>query len=365
MEKLLHFIGTIFAMLTVVIFVGCNVVNHSEGLGESGTVYNLQVKSRQELLMGNGRMAMIDSFLIIVSSGPDDICRIYDIYDNNKEICAYGKTGNGPGEFIQPLLTYAWNNEFGLNEMNKQELAILAIDKPNTGEAIVVHEEKRLKASYQKKKGEWTPTGYFITKLDSSHYVSLVGVEDGRFFSLSNITLQHIDYFGESPIKEDLPPIAARNRLSGKIATYNGRMVFGTVKLPYLVSYKICDEKMEKMWSLYYAETGYGVKNGDLLFDKDRARGPLLDLKMDSKYIYALYLDQLLSDYDHYNVEKSTSNKILVFDYDGNNVACFNLGCRIQEMAILPQGQKMYGLTQYPDFSLVEFVLPDELYQSE
>ena len=67
MEKLLHFIGTIFAMLTVVIFVGCNVVNHSEGLGESGTVYNLQVKSRQELLMGNGRMAMIDSFLIIVS----------------------------------------------------------------------------------------------------------------------------------------------------------------------------------------------------------------------------------------------------------------------------------------------------------
>lgn len=59
---------------------------------------------------------------------------------------------------------------------------------------------------------------------------------------------------------------------------------------------------------------------------------------------------RLLSDYDHYNVEKSTSNKILVFDYDGNNVACFNLGCRIQEMAILPQGQKMYGLTQYPDF---------------
>lgn len=182
MEKLLHFIGTIFAMLTVVIFVGCNVVNHSEGLGESGTVYNLQVKSRQELLMGNGRMAMIDSFLIIVSSGPDDICRIYDIYDNNKEICAYGKTGNGPGEFIQPLLTYAWNNEFGLNEMNKQELAILAIDKPNTGEAIVVHEEKRLKASYQKKKANGLPPAILSPSwIARIMYPWLVWRTDGSF----------------------------------------------------------------------------------------------------------------------------------------------------------------------------------------
>lgn len=52
-------------------------------------------------------MAMADSFLIIVSSSSNDICKVYSVYDNNKEICAYGKIGNDPNEFIQPLLTYA------------------------------------------------------------------------------------------------------------------------------------------------------------------------------------------------------------------------------------------------------------------
>lgn len=361
---MVRFIKTVCTIITVVILVSCNFVNHRDGLEKSGKIYNLKVNNRQELLIGSGRMAMADSFLIIVSSRPNGICKIYSVYDNNKEICTYGKTGNGPGEFIQPLLTYARNNEFGLNEINKQELAVLSINETNEGE-VTVYEKKRLKAPHQRKKGEWTPADYFITKLDSLHYVSLVGVEEGRFFTLSDSTLLPIDSFGELPVKEDLSSIAARNRLSGRIATYNGRMVFGTTKLPYLASYRICNEKMEKMWSLYYAETGYGVKNGDLLFDKDKARGPLLDLKMDSKYIYVLYLDQLLSDYNYYNTEKSTSNKILVFDYDGNNIACFNLDCRIQEMAVLTQGKKMYGLTQHPDFSLVEFILPDELYKSE
>lgn len=361
MKNLTHFIKTVCLLTTIILFASCNFVNHREGLEKFGKIYDLKVKNRQELLIGNGRMAMADSFLIIVSSGSNDICKVYSVYDNNKEICAYGKIGNGPNEFIQPLLTYAWNDEFGLNEINKQELTALSIGKTYAGE-VIVSEKKRLKAPYRRKKGKWVPADYFITKLDSLHYVSLVGVEDGRFFTLSDSALMPVDYFGELPVKEDLSFIAARNRLSGRIATYNGKMVFGTTKLPYLAFYGICDEKMEKMWSLYYAETGYGVKNGDLLFDKDKAKGPLLDLKMDSRYIYVLYLDQLLSDYDYNNAEKSTSNKILVFDYDGNNIAGFNLDCRIQEMAVLAEGRKLYGLTQYPDFSLIEFVLPDELY---
>lgn len=362
MKNGMRFIDTICVIIMVIIFASCDFVNHRDGLKESGTTYNLKVNSQWELLMGDGKMAMADSFLIIASPVSDVICRIYDVYDNNKEICAYGTKGNGPGEFVQPLLTYACHNELGLNEINKQELAILTVDKMSP-ELITVHEKKRLKASYQKKKGEWTPTGYFITKLDSLHYVSLVGVEDGRFFTLSDTLLRPIDYFGESPVKEELSPISARNRLSGRLATCDGKMVFGTTKLPYLVFYEMCDKKMEKKWNLYYAETGFGVKNGDLLFDKDKAVGPLLDLKIDSKYIYVLYMDQLLSDYDYSSVEKSTSNKILVFDYNGNNVACFNLGCRIQEMAVLAQGRKMYGLAQEPDFSLVEFTLPDELFK--
>lgn len=119
---------------------------------------------------------------------------------------------------------------------------------------------------------------------------------------------------------------------------------------------------MVKKWSFYYAATHYAIKNEDLLFDKEKAIGPLLDLKMDSKYIYVLYLDQLLSEYDYFNSKKSYSNKIVIFDYDGNKVTCFHLDCRIQEMAVFSKGLKLYGIAQQPDISLVEFNLPKELY---
>lgn len=65
--------------------VSCNFVN----LESFGKIYNLKPNDQQELLIGYGRMVMADLFLIIVSSSPDDICKIYDIHDNNKEVCAY------------------------------------------------------------------------------------------------------------------------------------------------------------------------------------------------------------------------------------------------------------------------------------
>ena len=69
---------------------------------------------KKELLLSHPRLAMSDSFLVIVSSGQDEICTVCDVYNEMDEVCRYGKIGNGPGEFIQPLLTYAYGNTFGL-----------------------------------------------------------------------------------------------------------------------------------------------------------------------------------------------------------------------------------------------------------
>lgn len=55
---------------------------------------------------------------------------------------------------------------------------------------------------------------------------------------------------------------------------------------------------MIKDWSFYFDKSFYECKNSDLLFSKERSFGQVLDLAMDDKYIYVLYLDQLLSDYD-------------------------------------------------------------------
>lgn len=358
---MMHLARIVYILMVTIVLISCSHTNKNGSVVGKVKEYDLRSFAQKELFIANGRMAMTDSFLVVVSHQQNNICTLYDVYNRMEEVCVYGNKGGGPTEFIQPLLTYSYGNTFGLNEVNKQELIIMEVDKTSE-KKITLHEKKRLKALYKVQKDKWIPSNYYFVKLNDEYFVSLIGTEDGRFFTLSDSTLSAIENFGESPIEEELSAIAARNRLNGRIVAYNGKMAFAATKLPYLALYDMCNEKMVKKWSLYYAETNYGVKNGDLLFDREKAIGPLLDLKMDSKYIYLLYMDQLLSEYDYFDSEKSCSNKIVVFDHSGNKVACLKLDCRIQEMAVFSKELKLYGIAQKPDIFLVEFNLPKELY---
>lgn len=346
-------------LCSICFMVSCSQVVHKDGVDFKSQKYELKTSSKRELFIPNGRMAMTDSFLVIASFQQPDICKLYALYDHLKEF-NYGKIGNGPFEFIQPLLTYGSGNTFGLNEVNQQQLAIIEFDG-NTSKPSF-REIKRMKAPYQRKKGELIPFSYYFVKLDNSHFVSLLGAKNGSFFTLNDSTLSPICEFGESPISDELLVLSARNRLNGRIVACDGIMCYATISLPYLACYERRGDKMAKKWSFYYAEAGYGVRNGDLLFDKDKSVGPMLDVKMDARYIYVLYMDQLYSEYDAYDAEKSCSNKILVFNHEGGMAATLYLDCRIKEMAVCSENLKLYGIAQQPDMSLVTFDLPENLY---
>ena len=350
----------IFFILTLCYgFVGCSKVTNVTDTVNFENEYNLKHKTyNTELLFQIGYMQAVDSLLLIANLNADTICSFYSTHENMKKVYQYGVIGNGPNEFLQPLLTYSCHNTFGLNEVNKQELMILEI-KSKEGK-FSVNEQKRLKAPYKKRKGELTLSDYYFIRLNDSLFVSQVCGGQDNFFSLLDNSLQPIQRFGESPIQEELTPYASRVRLHGNIAACNGTMCFTPNKIPYLACYRLESNVMKKKWSLYYNKAYYGVKNGDLLFDKEKSFGQVLDLDMDQQYIYLLYLDQLLSEYDYSKTEKSTANKILVFDYEGNAVAILNLDCRLQKVALAKDCHKIYGIAQLPEPTIVEFELPSK-----
>lgn len=74
-----------------------------------------------------------------------------------------------------------------------------------------------------------------------------------------------------------------------------------------------------------------------------------------------LYLDQLLSEYDYYDTEKSLANKILVFNHQGDAVAKLELSCRISDIALSRDQAKLFGLAELPEPTFVEFDLPRKL----
>ena len=245
------------------------------------TNYSLRHKLYDtELLISQGSIAIIDTFLLVISNMQEDFCKIYSIPGGMREVGAYGRIGNGPGEFLQPLYTYTNGNHVGVNEVNKQELAILELT-PNAK----IKEIKRMKAPYKPKRGELNLPDYYFIQLDSSHFVSLLCDSQKGFFTLFDTDLNPIEKFGESPIKEELPPYASRTRLKGAIAAKNGTMVFATSYLPYLSCYQLQSGKMQKQWSFFFDKTFYEVRNGDLLFSKEKSFGQILSLYMDEQYI--------------------------------------------------------------------------------
>ncbi|MBW9203877.1 hypothetical protein EVD33_13270 [Bacteroidales bacterium SW292] len=335
----------------------CSDVVHRVGTVDFKQSYDLKHKGNgTEIMSDGGPLFVIDTLLGVFSYKGEWLCTFYSIPDRMKEIGGHGNFGNGPGEFLQPKFCYVYGSTIGLSEVNKHELVRLDVSYENG--QLSVSERKRLKAPYKMKKGELVLPDYCFYRLDDKHYISPRLSLDNDFYTLLDDSLQPIVRFGEPPIPEKLPPLASANRLQGKIAAHEGTMFFALKDLPYLACYRLESGQMQKQWSFYYNEAHYAVRNNDQLYDRDKTFGQVKDLDTDGQYVYLLYLDQLLSEYDGTKTEKSLANKILVFDYEGNGVAVLNLDCRLSNMALSKDSRTLYGIANLPEPTIVEFDMP-------
>lgn len=348
------------------LIVGCTSIDKDNDDVMFSKTFKLQHIFHDDVLLKDPQIAVSDSFIILATTYKDEqanVCCVYSTYDGVKHECTYGDINSGPKDFRQPVLTFANGNTFGLNDINERTLALLHIEKDENGIYNVI-EKDRLKAPLNRSKEEFIPLDTrYIPIRNGELYISALFMDKDRCFTLSDNSLTPIQRFGESPISEELDGIVIRNRLNGFMATYEDKFFYAAMDLPYISTYKLVGDKMIKQWSKFYKNPYYLVSNGDVKFDKDKSMGPLKDMCVDSQYIYMLYMDQLLSEYDTYNTEKSASNTIYVFKHDGEPVACLELDCRLRKLAIDSKQHKLYGIAQLPDFSLVEFQLPQELYK--
>lgn len=357
---------TPYILLLFIIFTSCNLRNENKDVLTEKRVYHAKCSPNgTELFSYAHDLNLIDD-LILVTSHRDTICRVFSIEDNFAFVTSHGRIGQGPGEFIQPLKTHHHKNEFALNDVNKDQLSILAIDSHLDG--IQIKELKQLKVDKQASdKKEMHRHEVYISRLNDTHYVSLCRDANGRFFSLRDSTLKLSNFFGASPIGDihsKNSGIGVSGKLFGKLTTNNnGSMCFAAFNLPYLSCYTLENEIMRERCSFYFDTTSFDIRNGNLLFSKDKAKGKTLDLKMDDLYIYILYSNRLLSEESESLIETSMANNIHIFDYDGNAVASIKLDNYISSFDISHSKKKLLAIAYMPEQKLVEFDLPAEFWK--
>lgn len=354
----------LFVIIIVsIVLVGCKSSSTEDEILDFKKVYKLKHSFYKEVILKNPQIEMTDSFIVLLSvRNSEDVCKVFSKCENLEEVCAYGNIGEGPKEFRQPVLTDATDNTFGINEINEMQYVKLAIKQMD--DKVEVYEKERYKAKYMRMEGEeYTPKDTrYMPLMNGHYYVSCFFLKDGSFFTLSDSLLRPLTRFGQSPIKEELPTRSIRNRLNGLTDVYDNRFFYATSELPYLASYTLKDNRMDLDWEIYYKKPHYGVVNGEVRFDKEKSTGPLNDMRAGSRYIYLLYMDQLLYENDYYQTEKSCSNKIFVFNHQGDKVACLELDNRLSRMAIDEKRGKIYGIAHIPDVGLIEYDMPKELW---
>ena len=350
-------------IIVSIVLVGCKSSSTENEISDFNKVYKLKHTFYKEVILNNPQIEITDSFIVLVSaSSGEDVCKVFSKQGKLEEVCAYGNIGQGPKEFRQPALTTATDNTFGINEINEMQYVELAIKQVDG--KVEVYEKERYKAEYMRMEGEdYTPKDTRYMPLKNGHYyVSCFFLKNGSFFTLSDSLLRPLTRFGQSPIKEELPTRSIRNRLNGHTDVHDNRFFYATCELPYLASYTLKDNRMDLEWEIFYKKPHYGVENGEVKFVKEQSTGPLNDMRAGSRYIYLLYMDQLLYENDYYQTEKSCSNKIFVFNHQGEKVACLELDNRLSKMAIDEKRRKIYGVAHVPDVGLIEYDMPKELW---
>lgn len=342
----------------ILILIACNGKHRDTNMSaENGPILKRE-PCESNLYSFASSIDILDSFLLI-SSYKDTVIRLYSI-DSFNPIYSYGDIGQGPFEFLQPLYTYCYGDEIGINDVNKNELVKLKLNGDSRFASI--RESERLSLQSKKStKGGFKLREMAITRLDSSSYITLRRGLDNDFFCLYDKNMSYLFSFGASPVdaKSDKPLPRVCARLGGVLATNGkGTFCYTAYGFPYLSCYTYKEGKISVNCESLFEGTHYEIINDDLLFDKDRTKGRCLDVKMDDQYIYVLYSDALLSEYSNSEIETSMSNLIIKFDYSGKVISKYPLECYISNFAICNKTQMLYGIGYFPEQTIVKFKLP-------
>ena len=267
-----------------------------------------QVMNDSLLTTMPGDLLLIDDYLVWSDPFSDNKFLHVHRSSDGKYIGSMGQKGEGPQEFVSPLI-----NRFSINR------------------CIAAHDANGKTRGY--------------LSIDSL----IVGKEP--FMSLSdfdrNIRMAKLD----EQVKHHM----------GTYKTYDkdrGLLAFGPFNFSYLALYKKEGDNFKLLWERMPEKENYSVVDGAIRFD--RSVMGVRDICMTKDYIVTLERDREVDPLDERTVGRNASKcprTVFVYDYDGKLLKIVNLGMPVMRIAADGRSNALYVIGVNPDFALAKYDL--------
>ena len=261
------------------------------------------------------------------------------------------RVGRGPGEMLQGSIAYLDGSKMVLTEVNA--LTTVSMDLASLREGYIppldtIGTFKSIKpASYRFRK---VNGGYISTSPDGDFWYSLW---DPDGFIGNPVPRPHVTGFETASWSS----IASFYGSSLLLVHPDGNRVCAAHVCMAALSFAVVEDRELKEIRRYeYNEPTVVSSGGEAYISNEESLDCFHGVASNRDYVFLLYSGKKWPA-DENGVPCYECNHLLVYDWDGNFVARYNLSKPVMDIAL--DGNELYCLTQYPSDKLYVYRLPD------
>lgn len=286
-----------------------------------------------DLFMAGGYLVWSDPF------SHDCVVHVHDA-STGKVIGTMGKTGEGPREFVTPVVSrMSINNQVFAQDANGNTVGYLSLD------SLLLQRDPFIELPEFEKTVR-------MEKMDRGIYLGKTKDGDSDYFRLNLDGKKST--FGVYPVRD------VKQHIGGYEAYHSatGLLVYASFRFPYVALYKKVGDTFQFQWERKSAEETYEKVDDHLVFDpKIMGAG---DVCMSKDYIITLERDREVDPMDESTVGRNASKcprTVFLRDYDGNLLKIIDLGMPVMRITADPKRNVLYAIGVNPDFMLVKYDL--------
>lgn len=292
------------------------------------------------------RVAVVDSFLLTKNQNVERFFYLYDV-DTKQKKGERIPFGSGPEEMIDPVWMPLPDGDFGVLDRNQQRMDVYP------GHSLLVNDSVK-----PVKRIAFNELLLNMIALPGVGFISSTIQGEDKRFALFNFDGKRVSYFG------DYPEAYREGTAYEKYMEFTADLAAKPDGSRWVVAHRLTDlieiyDNQLRLVKRIQGPDGFFPEmeevGGQMRHSKEERETYSFPFATDD-YIYVLYDGRV---YDWESPTRYLRDKLLVFDWEGNPVAYYQLSDPVFHFTIDVRHGMLYGLSDRPEFHVTVYKLPE------